>query len=608
MIFYPSEETKTNRRGIAWASLILVAASILGYALIVVPLTADYQADLERTERAFWEAVDRQYQSGTLDNDFLVSVRQDPDIAGLAENRGIFSEEVRKAYRTMTTQSLPMERLSARGNLGKLSVIISPSSLLILIPGCLALWLMGFVLEHRYDRQLALALFILSGFLWVFLEDRVPAPWWPAPVFAWMWTVTVFLWVGWLSSPGASVIVTVRAWFGASFKFTPAVPTLYLCLGFTAIALAYAWFGPYAALFRPESLTAVLMEAGIFSLVFIFFAPKEKVVDDDPESLVNQQISAAEVLYRDERYEEATHVLSNLLDHNPDMDQLGKMINLAWHQDETEVVERCYAALLKKAVATNDFYRILTVVDEMVLRRIPVPGRSLLNLVNISLRQELVKDALKLLPYLRESNQVEKEDIITSHERLAEILVRQQQPDYAALKEIYAWIAGNHPKSETLGLIKTCFGKRKASKAETRLVHRIRIEKVVNVELFDVGISHLELRIPGKKMQRVPWTAVLGLFGCHMSTENRGLRGCIVIKFQRRVFGCIFSPDSIQIKDSFGRIMSFEETWNKLQEQVPGDLSFLKMKDFQQIPTEAAFESGLSAFMNAGQPPQTEIA
>ena len=75
-----------------------------------------------------------------------------------------------------------------------------------------------------------------------------------------------------------------------------------------------------------------------------------------------------------------------------------------------------------------------------------------------------------------------------------------------------------------------------------------------------------------------------------------------VVKFKRRVFGCVFAPEQIRIKDRLERTMSFEEVWDQLHEQIPEDLPFLEMKGFEQIRSEAVFEEKLKSFLQTGTP------
>jgi len=602
MIFYPSGETKTRRKSQPWASLFLALLAVVGYFLVVRPLEADFDADLVRAKQAFTQAVERQYDNGkgTLEGSFWTKALEDASVVGEARNRTIFSEEVRKAYRLMVEQVLPLERLKSAGR-QKILLLIAPHHVLILIIGCLALWVMGYLFEHLYDRLVAVGIFVLSGWVWLVLDQFVPFPWWPSPAFYWSYTLIVYLWVAWLAAPGAGIELTLRGWLGTFFKFPVQIPSLMVPIVFSLGLLFSGYFGAYKQSFSLFSLVIIPIEVGVFVLLLLFFARKGGDRGDDSVSLVNQQITASEILFGEERKEEGCHLLHSLFEKELSMQQLKKILNLAWNQDQIELIELSYKHILRKAIASKDFLRILEVIEEMVTRRVKVPGRSLLQVVANCLRREELDGARKLLPYLRDNDELDGKEVLALHHQYVKKIVGKRNPDQDVLRSIRDWLLKQHPDSEAMEVVETFYNKRaQANRGFDTISRDVTMHRLVEIELHKVGTSEIVLQIPGSRLQHVPWTAVLGIFGCHMAAEKRGFRGCIAVKFKRKTFGCYFTSEKIVIEDRFGKNMSFEEVWNLLGAHVPEDLPFTEMKAFEQIRSEELYRENLETFLNHG--------
>ncbi len=585
-----------------WASLFIVLLSVIGYFFVVKPLEADYNADMVRAKQAFTQEVNRQYDSGkgTLEGSFWTKALEDASVVGEARNRTIYSEEVRRAYRQIGELILPLERLSSKGR-EKILLLVTPQHLLILILGCLSMWLMGYLFEHLYDRLIAIGIFVLSGWVWLVLEQFVPAPWWPTPAFYWSYTLAVYLWVAWLAAPGAGLELFIRGWLGTSFKIPVQIPSLAIPMVYSAGILLTGYFGAYKHSFSLFSLLVIPIEVGVFVLLLLFFARKEGNNEDDTVSLVNQQIAAAEIFFGEERSDEGAHLLHVLFEGDLNIQQVQKIANLAWNQDQTELIELSYKHLFRKAIASQEFLRIMSVIEEMVVRRVKVPGRSLLQVVTNCLRREEFDGARKLLPHLRDNEDVDAQEVLALHHQYVEKLVGKRVPDQEILRDIREWLLNKHPHSEAMEVVDAFFGKQaEANRGFDTITRAVAIHRLVEVELHEIDTSEIVIQIPGSRLQHVPWTAVLGIFGCHMSGEKRGFRGCIGVKFKRKSFACYFSSTKILIKDRFAKSTSFEETWNLLGKHVPEDLPFTEMKAFEQIPSEEVYQEKLESFLNHG--------
>jgi len=594
MIIYPAGETETERHEQPLVSLVFVAASIAGLLWLVAPVEDAFLEDRARAEETFWAVLDAERERGRLAHGFWLEAHESPAVVSLPENRDVFPERVRSAYRHMIGIDPALSRL-AEGGLSRLSLLISPASLWLLILGAVCLWWMGYLVEHLISRLVVAALFFTSGFIWVMAADRVPAAYWPPVELTWSWGVLTFLLAGWLVAPAAKIEVLVRGWLVRPFRLPVMVPAALIPLIFAAVAIGFCLLGPHASGLTLSDGIALAVVPSILGLAIIFTVPRRQGQEtSDPDSLINQQLTAAEIMYGDEHYEEGTHLLGSLLDHDPDTDQLRRMISLAWQQDETELVHDCYHRLFRRAVTSGDFYRILEIVEEMVNRQVPVPSRALIQLATGCIRQDQLDHAFRLLPHLEEGN---REDVVRVLESLGRKLSARTNPSTEMMMSLHERLRRLAPDNPMVAEMDRLFEARASRPSELEVGHT-SVHKVVEIQLHEIGISNLDLTV-GSKRQRVPWTAVLGIFGCHMTGEHRGWRGCVVVKFQRRIFACVFQKENLAVHDGLGRKLSFEEVWGILSEQIPEDLPFLAMKHFPQIATETMFADKLDAFLRA---------
>lgn len=112
-----------------------------------------------------------------------------------------------------------------------------------------------------------------------------------------------------------------------------------------------------------------------------------------------------------------------------------------------------------------------------------------------------------------------------------------------------------------------------------RLIH-----KHLDVKILEVTNNFIALILQGQdKIQKVPWTAVEGLYGCHVTQGERGYRGSIFLKFKRKIFSCNFTRQSMMVKDRFGQSVGFEAVWESLKEHGPEDIPFLDLNDFPDV-------------------------
>jgi hypothetical protein len=139
-----------------------------------------------------------------------------------------------------------------------------------------------------------------------------------------------------------------------------------------------------------------------------------------------------------------------------------------------------------------------------------------------------------------------------------------------------------------------------------RYSRHITLHREVDIDLLAVGTDDLTIKVRDKRRQQVPWTAIAGIFGCHLTGEKRGFRGTIIVRFKGKNFACSFTTPHILVKDDAGSPLSFEDTWNLLKTHVPEDLPFLEMRDFSEVKDLSQSTAMVEAFVN--RPPLIEVA
>ena len=599
MLVFPSGESKTKATSPPWAGIILAVASLAGYFLLVMPQIDQYERERERTNAAFKDALRQQFEAGHLNEQFWVSSQEDPNMVGDPENFTIFSEAVRRAYHKSRNVPLPLDSMQNGPALQKLALILAPNHWALLVVGIVCLWLTSFLFEHQYDRQFLLATFLLSGCLWIVLDGVVSATYWPPPLFAWSNSIAVLVILGWLTAPRATITLTVKPWPGSNTAFYPLIPAaLVPFLYLSALIAVNGYFSPYQSYFSFLNLIPIPMEAALFGLLLMMVSSRQYDEDEDPESLINQQISGTEMLFNEEQFEEGAAVLQNILNAGPTVSQVEKIIHLAWRQDLTGIAHSGYHILLKKAIGSQNYYRILEVIEEMLYRGISVQGPSVIKIFQMSIRRGQIQDARKLLPFIKDHQEVDSETVLQMHEQLLTLLLKQKDPDKRYLLELKEWLEHHHPHSPITGELQAFF-QQESQEPQDRdeLSRKIAIHRRVPIRITEVNTNRIVVEIKSK-VRQIPWTAMLGIHGCYVATDNRGFRGCAILKFQRKVFACHFSSGEIGIPDPKGKPLSFEGLWALFKIYIPEDLPFREMKEFDTLRSEEAYVDMLQDFIN----------
>ena len=596
MLIYPSSESKTNHTSPPWVAMILVLISVGAFLGVHGPAARQAKLMNEEAAAILSAVLDNDVANRKLGEKTRFKVKQDPSLVGRSEMRDTFSAEARAAYQNWINTPKPMEIIARSGPIRKLLLTLTPHGIAVLIVGCLCLLLQGFLFEHLYDRLLPAAIFATSAALWLILDQKVPDPYWPSPLFAWANTVAVMTLFMWLAAPRAKVYLTIKVWLFRVFEIQPALPNLLFPTAFLGTYLGVLFYAsPYGEQANPIALIAVGGQALLFYPVLMAMTRR----DDAEEAIgeTNQMIARAESLFDEDKSKDAFLLLRKMMESDLDEEQLRRVADLAWRNHDNEIAKQGYRTLLKLALTGQEVHKLMAIIEDMNYKELDTPGAALTTAINLGLKKNMMQDVRKLLSYFRDHPEIEAEARLDFHARLVEKLVTGANPDKQYLAEVLEWLRRHHPDADATQRAELFFSQSRDSVKSSPMIGQ-KIHKHVEAVLIEVNSKTVRMRVDNRSEQEIPWSAVVAFFGAHMTGEKRGFRGSVMLKFKRKIFSCTFDRNNIEIKDPIGQTMTFEAAWGLLEKNAPEDAPFLPMSKFEDMPDEKAFEEACLTFIN----------
>ncbi len=599
LFFYPSSESKTDSTSPPWSLIVFSMISLICFGVILGPRERAYRESFQSAQVVLGEALTYQYQRGQISDELYFDAQERPEIITLWRNRHVFSDQVKDAYRRLENMPLPLASLES-SPLKRMLLMFTPHHFTLALLGAFCLWIAGFLAEHRFGRRLPLALLLLSAASWLLLSNYAPPSWQtflPSPLFAWSGAVAVSVLSFWLTSPRAVVTMSLKIWLGRFVEIRPELPLAILPLVFfSAYFFVNQYLSSYSDYYSPLSMGALAIEGVVFAVALAFFSTRLK--PDTPEQELNQQIARAESLFSGGRHEDALAILRDALENAPNLEQTRRVADLAWRHHHTGVAEQAYRALLKEALRAHTFLDALPLIEEMLFRSVPVPGHVLYAIAMLGVKQNQVAEARKLLPFMRDHDEIERPDLLNFYTLLIDKEMEKALPDRQFLLEGEAWLNRHCPDSQLLKRVRAYLQNNVAFAASEPEKKRVAIHQFLDIYLLDITVAKLRLQPVKGKEQNVPWTATMGFFGCHVAdAKTRGYRGSILLKFKRRVYACQFSSERVKLKSESGATLSFEQAWALLKTHAPEDLPFHDLDEFEQIADAEAFPKKLEAFI-----------
>ena len=582
MVIFPSSESQTDSVQPPWAALVLSLLASLGYIFLMLPQKREYQAQKNLAKLKVDQSLERHYLQGLLPQSFYRDAQDSIGAIGRPENKEIYSAETWLAYQEYINLPRPHQRLQNKGPLWRLLALFIPNEWPVLLMGILGLITLGFLFEHVFDRQLLPALFVISAFGWLPNWPLLPDDYQPNLIFAWGTTVSALLLAMWLCFPKSNISLTIHIWLIKIFTFKPTIPSGFIAVIFVSGMLIHnQFFSADADYFNAKSVLPATGEGLIFALLLSLIA-RRKREHEDPEQVINRRIATAESLFDQERPEEAFRILKDLLNAEPDLRQVRHIAEVAWRHHDNEIARQSYHLVLKEVTKANDHRQLIELIEEMVYRDIPVAAHILHGGVTKGFKHGMLAESVKLLPFLEAHPEIPMDQVVPYYERLGVNLINQHNPDRQMLFLCQSWLEEHSPEAKVLEEIRDYLHSTSVSQMAPMEADR-RISRRVDIELLDIHNGAIKLRVTGGKEQVVPWTAIEGIFGCHVASGARGYYGCIFLKFKRKIYACNFNRQSIMMKDRYGQSLAFESTWSRLEQYVPEDIPFIKLEDFPEL-------------------------
>ena len=602
MFFYPSQESKTDYRFQPWMGLFIGAIFLAGYLLVTVPHKEDFRESRKVAWENFMTMLDLSQKMGHLRESFLIKAQQEPRLVLDPEYGDIYTPQVRRAYERYLDTPRPLTTLITDGGWRRHLLTIAPHHGGLLIVGVVALWLMAFVFEHVYPRTALLLLFVFISNSLILAVPHIPPPYRPSLLFCWAYSLAILLVVCWLTSPKARISLSFVTWFISAKEFRLLLPSLLPPAAFIAALAFIGYFNAeFKPLFEPLSLSVIPAFGLLFTLFLLPLGQRDRSRDQSPEQKVNRLLAQIESHFDEDRNQEALALLEEALDLNPTPEQHQRIADLAWGHHHGELAHSSYNVLYREALHTKSPEKLLQVVEEMLFREIPIPTGSLLSAVNLALKNGKLPVVRKFLPFLENQGEVKAETLLEIRENLAEKMCRIALPDKLFLFELKEWFERHQPQSKALADINRFF-KKSAEISEDHLGFGQRpslIHRFLDIKLAEVTFHHLVIQVKDGKQQRVPWSAVLGLFGCKTILDPKGFRGALLIKFKQKVFACQFGGADILMEDALNETFPFRKIWDMLKEYIPEDLPAMALEDFENIPDEKEFRLKVVQFLQA---------
>lgn len=597
MIVYPTSENRTLLRFPPWLTYGLLALSTAGFLGIYLPAKGQHSQSQLESQEAIRQELYKQHEAGTISEAFFIRAHEDLSVIGNPEFSANYTDSVRDLYKASTTIPHPIETWYLRDTTQHFIYALIPHHWSLLLLAFLCLPALGYIFEHLYDRLVYAGLISLIAPCWVVLSPHIKSSFWPNPIFSWSMTMATVLAAMYVTAPRAIVTLTFRTWFLKGFEARIHLPTLiFPALFYCGVTLINMQFPEFQRHFSAEQLASAALLGGIIGLFVLVLPSRNQQFDGNPETQINQQLARAEVYFTNQQKEKAISLLQELLDLGPTLQQTRRIANLAWEHHQTELADRAFKSALRKTLQNDDHSLAFQIVETMVFHNLQVPDSVLLKTAEFGIKNGKVETVRKMIPYIQDQPGLNIKDISQLQERLVTALFDRPDPNRTELYEIKQWFEANDPQSGALAKIDH-FLSQFSSEAGllSNYAPKSNVHKHLPVTLTTITSNQILFRTGSDSEKTVPWTAVLGGFGCLLDQDS-GFMGALFIQFKRKLFACTFTHRDILIKDDTGKLISFANAWREL-EKLKGPLPFTSLEDFETIRDAARFPEAAERFV-----------
>ena len=600
MVIYPTGENLTKGTSQPWGAVILILLSLAGYFALVLPRESRFSELQEEQLHVLHTALEDQLGQGELKQGIYFQAIKNPHLVADPEYANSFDDAVHRAYADYSSAVQPLT-LIAKSDAGKrLILALMPHHWALLILGVLCLFFTNYLLEHLFDKLWVMSLTVVVAMSWFVFPFFIPAGFAPSLEFAWAYTMATLMMISCVLGPKVQLEVTFKTWFFRFVELRTKVPIWLFSLTFVlAVYVVTGYVSGYANLFDEKSLILIGVEALLLALVFSFLPTREILEDRDPEVHTNRELARVEMFLDEERRDEAMAILRELVQNPTNEEQVRRIADIAFTHDNNEIATLAFSYLLREANKKQDHNGSRNVLEDMLRHDLDVPGHLLTRTMEMAVNKGELTAARRLVPYVLDHPEIMEDQAMDLVGTMIDKIMLQQRPDRAYLYDLLGTLKAkspNHPILEKLSLFldKTA----KSLEDESHVIFHDKVHSHIDVVLRQVDNDHIHMTLSNGKEQKVPWTAFLAIYGCHLLGTERGFRGCLILRFKRKVFACHFRASDL---DQFEGAEGFEEVWRRIMKFAPEDIPRVKLSEFEDLLDSKKVHERVDAFLSAIQ-------
>lgn len=598
MFVFPSSETATSLKSPPWLAFSWLIITGVIFLTVGLPETFRYQKSRAETIHRFEKALESQLKAGELKQGIYFQAVQQPAVIEDPGLHHVFNPEVKAAYSEVKMLRPPLLDKAEGAPNRRLLLLVQPHHFAVMLLGFCLLIPIGFMFEHLFDRLWIAMCFLVNGATLLVLDRIYQANWVPNPLFAWFWLTLLVMLIPCILKPRGAVTLTLRVWFGGTRDFEMKFPVWFFPISFILGSALVTWrLTDFDLISAPQALPVIAAQALLSALVFMRIPTHEYLVNSQPEVYSNRQIAQAESLFEEQKSVEALAILRELLQHDISNEQFMRVAHLAFRHDEHELTSLAYQAVIRDNLRNGKHHDNVQLVLEMLERNLRVPGGAIERALETAYTMGGQQIVVKILPHLNNHPDIEPESVHQHYTRHIDALLRQNTPDRNYLHELQHFIEyafPNDPLSMRISQYLHATGQ--SIDPPVLTAPQYQIGKFIEVELIRVKGNDITVELAGGKQQRLPWTAILALYGCHVLGGDRGFRGYIMTRNRNKIFCCCFNSASLTKYE--GESAVFENVWKDILSEAPEDLPRVALSDFENHVDDKDLEEKVQAFLN----------
>ncbi len=598
MFVFPSAETATSLKSPPWLSLAWLIVTGVVFLTIGLPESFRYQETRTETVHQLEKALEAQLKAGDLKQGIYFQAVQRPAVIEEPSLHQVFNAQVKAAYSNVKILRSPLLDKAEGPPNKRLFLLVQPHHFLVMMLGFCLLIPTGFLFEHLFDSLWIATCFLVNGATLLVLDRVYDASWVPSPLFAWFWLTLLIMLVPCILKPRCNVTLTLRLWLGSTRDFEMKFPVWFFPITFIVTSALVTWYlSDFDMTQTPQALPLITAQALLNALVFMRIPTREHLENSQPEVFSNRQIAQAESLFEEQKSVEALAVLRGLLQEDIGNDQFMRVAHLAFRHDDHELSSLAYQAVLRSNLRNNKHHENVQLILEMLERNLRVPGGIIERALETAYTMGGQHVVVKILPHLHNHPDIEPETVHQHYSRHIDALLRQNAPDRNYLHELQRFTEYTFP-NDPLSMRISQFLHATAPSIDppSTTTPQYQIGKFIEVEIIRVKGNDITVELAGGKQQRLPWTAILALYGCHVLGGARGFRGYIMTRNRNKIFCCCFNSSSLSKYE--GESGVFENVWKDILNEAPEDLPRVALSDFDNHLDEKGLEEKVQAFLN----------